>query len=66
MLVLLSFTLRGGKRRNADANAENVARMTSLFVAALLIIFSSPSLPFAGGREEVRIGWRGDCMSITR
>lgn len=66
MLVLLSSPLRGGKGRNADANAENVAIMTSLFVAALLMISSSPSVPFAGGREEIRVGWRGDCLCIAR
>ena len=57
VLVLLSFTLRGAKGKNADARAENVARMASLFVTALLIISSFPSLPFAGQREEVRVEW---------
>lgn len=57
MLVLLSFTLRGGKGRNADANAENVAKMT-LFCCCLVNLFlSNPPFCRMKRGSKGRVEW---------
>lgn len=66
VLLLLPLNLRRGKGSNADANAEDGARLTYLFVAALLKISSTPSLPFARRSKEGRAGEQRDCLSTSR
>lgn len=63
MLLLLPLNLRRGKGGNDDANAEDGARLTYLFVAALLKIFSTPTLPFAKRSKEGK-GRRAEGMPV--
>lgn len=59
VLLLLPLDLRRGKGSNADANAEDGARLTYLFVAALLKISSTPPLPFARRARKEGLESRG-------
>lgn len=63
MLLLLRLDFRRGKGSNDDADVEDGARLTYLFVAALLKISSTPTLPFARRSKEGK-GRRAEGMSV--